>query len=202
MPKRSLRRSMLAHRKSLSPEELRSAGLTIQKTFLDTDNFRRARSIIVYSPVHHEVDTELIVHCALNSGKKVAFPSVVGDELFFCEVKDPSTLKKGTFGIMEPCVIGQVFTPEEADVLIVPGVAFDLKGHRIGYGKGYYDKTLHRLEGHGKLVGLCYDFQLVDEILFEAHDVTMDLIITEKRVVCPLASSITNSYPSDVFSKS
>jgi 5-formyltetrahydrofolate cyclo-ligase len=138
----------------------------------------------------------------LDSGKKIAFPTVVGEELFFCEVKDLSSLKKGKFGIMEPRATGKALMPEEADVLVVPGVAFDLNGHRIGYGKGYYDKTLHRLEGRGKLVGLCYDFQLVDEILAEAHDVKMDLIITEKRVVCPLASSITNSYPSDVALKS
>jgi len=156
----------------------------------------------VYSPINHEVDTDLIVRCALNSGKKIAFPSVVGDQLFFCEVQDLSSLKKGAFGIMEPCATGKIFTPEEADVLVVPGVAFDLNGHRIGYGKGYYDKMLQHLEGHGKLVGLCYDFQLVNEILAEPHDVKMDMIITEKRVVCPLASSITNSYPSDVALKS
>jgi len=202
MPKRNLRRSMLAHRKSLSPEEFRSASLHIQKSFLETDNFRRARSVLVYSPINHEVDTELIVSCALNSGKKIAFPSVVGDELLFCEVQDLTSLKKGTFGILEPCAIGKIFTPEEADVVVVPGVAFDLSGHRIGYGKGYYDKMLQHLESQGKLVGLCYDFQLVDEILAEPHDVKMDMIITEKRVVCPLASSITNSYPPDVALKS
>ena len=188
MPKRTLRRSMLAHRKSLSPEEFRSASLSIQAAFLETDHFKRARSVLVYSPIHYEVDTELIVRSALSSGKKVAFPVVMGHELIFREVRDLSSLEKGAFGILEPCATGRFFDVEDADILVVPGVAFDLNGHRIGYGKGYYDKTIHRLEGHGKLVGLCYDFQLVDEILGEAHDVKMDLIITDKRVVCPLAS--------------
>jgi 5-formyltetrahydrofolate cyclo-ligase len=188
MPKRTLRRSMLAHRKSLSPEEFRSASLHIQKTFLETDNFKRARSVLVYSPIHYEVDTELIVRSALAAGKKVAFPVVIGHELIFREVSDFSSLEKGAFGILEPCVSGRLFDVEDADILVVPGVAFDLNGHRIGYGKGYYDKTIHRLEGHGKLVGLCYDFQLVDEILGESHDVKMDLIITDKRVVCPLTA--------------
>ncbi|MHC1697815.1 MAG: 5-formyltetrahydrofolate cyclo-ligase [Geobacteraceae bacterium] len=188
MPKRTLRRSMLARRKSLSPEEFRSASLCIQKAFLDTDNFKRARSVLVYSPINHEVDTALIVHVALDSGKKVFFPSVDGAELCFCEVQDLASLKEGAFGIMEPCVTGTVCAPEEMDVLVVPGVAFDLKGHRIGYGKGYYDKAVHRLEGYGKLVGICYDFQLVDEIFAEGHDVKMDLIITEKRIVCPETS--------------
>lgn len=188
MPKRSIRRSMLAHRKSLSPEEFRAASLQIQKAFLETDNYARARSIIVYSPIHCEVDTELIVLSALDSGKRVAFPVVLDHELVFREVQDMSALHKGAFGILEPCSDRKLLAPEEADILVLPGIAFDLNGHRIGYGKGYYDRTLHRLEGTGKIIGLCYDFQLVDEIPGEAHDVKMDMIITDKRVVCPVPS--------------
>jgi len=86
---------------------------------------------------------------------------------------------------MEPCSTHRHFELEDADIFVVPGIAFDLQGHRIGYGKGYYDKALHRLEGQGKLVGLCYDFQLVDRIAGEPHDVKMDLILSEKRVVRP-----------------
>jgi 5-formyltetrahydrofolate cyclo-ligase len=188
MPKRTLRRSMLAHRKSLSPEEFRSASLLIQNTLLETENFKRAGSVVVYSPIHYEVDTALIVSSALACSKKVAFPVVVGHKLIFREVSDVSALAKGAFGILEPSATGPLFDVEDADMLIVPGVAFDLNGHRLGFGKGYYDKTIHRLEGHGKLVGLCYDFQLVDEILCESHDIKMDLIITDKRVVCPLGA--------------
>jgi 5-formyltetrahydrofolate cyclo-ligase len=66
---------------------------------------------------------------------------------------------------------------------VVPGVAFDRSGRRIGYGKGYYDKTLHVLEGSGRLVAFCYDFQLFEEIVGEPHDVTMDIIVTETTVV-------------------
>lgn len=179
---------MLAHRKALSPQEFVSASLLVQESFLATENYRRARSIIVYAPINLEVDTGLIVSSALVSGKRVAFPVVAGHELIFREVTDSSLLRKGSFGILEPGVESKPFMLEEADILILPGVAFDLKGHRIGYGKGYYDKTIHSLEGCGKIVGICFDFQLVDEILGESHDVKMDLIITEKRVVCPLTS--------------
>lgn len=188
MPKRSIRRSMLAHRKALSAEEFASASLLVQETFLATENYHRSRSMIVYSPINLEVDTGLIVSSALASGKRVAFPVVAGHELVFREVTDLSQLRKGAFGILEPGEEGRPFMLEEADLLILPGVAFDLKGHRIGYGKGYYDKTIHSLEGSGKIIGICFDFQLVDEILGESHDVKMDLIITEKRVVCPLTA--------------
>jgi len=185
MPKSSIRRTILAHRRSLSEEQFRSASFVIQRSFLETEEFRRARGVVVYASIHKEVDTEEIVRVSLESGKKVAFPAVVHHGLVFREVSELSSLKRGTFGIMEPCSTHRHFELEEADIFVVPGIAFDLQGHRIGYGKGYYDKALHRLEGQGKLVGLCYDFQLVDRIAGEPHDVKMDLILSEKRVVRP-----------------
>jgi 5-formyltetrahydrofolate cyclo-ligase len=176
---------MLARRRSLSEEEFRSASRIIQQAFLETEEYRQAWSVAVYASIHHEVDTGLIVQTALESGKKVAFPAVVEHRLVFRQVKADSSMKSGVFGILEPCTDCRVFPPDEVDVFVLPGIAFDLKGERIGYGKGFYDKTLHRMEGEGRLVGMCYDFQLVDEIVGEPHDVKMDLIITEKRVVRP-----------------
>ena len=90
-------------------------------------------------------------------------------------------LTPGRYGIPDPSGVG--WEPQLADLIVVPGVAFDLSGRRIGYGKGYYDRSLHRLEGSGRLVGFCYDFQLLQEIVGEPHDVTMDIIVTESRVV-------------------
>lgn len=185
MPKSSIRRTMLAQRRSLSEKESRSASLSIQHSFLETEEYHHARGIVVYASIHKEVDTEEIVRAAFVSGKKVAFPAVVHHGLVFREVTEISSMKRGIFGIMEPCATGRNFDLDEADIVVLPGIAFDLNGHRIGYGKGYYDKTLHRLEGNGRLIGLCYDFQLVERIAGEPHDVKMDLIITEKRIVRP-----------------
>jgi 5-formyltetrahydrofolate cyclo-ligase len=176
---------MLDHRRSLSEKESRSASLSIQHSFLETEGYLHSRGIVVYAPIHKEVDTEEIVRAAFESGKKVAFPAVVHHGLVFREVTEISFMKRGAYGIMEPCATGRSFGLDEADIVVLPGIAFDLKGHRIGYGKGYYDKTLHCLEGQGRLVGLCYDFQLVERIAGEPHDVKMDLIITEKRIVRP-----------------
>lgn len=187
MPKRSIRRTMLARRRSLSEEEFRSASRIIQQAFLGTQEYRRARSVAVYSSIHNEVETGLVARTALDSGKYVAYPAVVEHRLVFRQVPADFTMKSGAFGILEPCTDCRVFQPDDIDVYLLPGIAFDIKGERIGYGKGFYDKTLHRIEGQGRLVGLCYDFQLVDEIVGEPHDVKMDLIITEKRVVRPRA---------------
>lgn len=185
MPKRSLRRTMLVHRRSLSEQQFRSASRLIQQAFLATKEFCQARTIAVYASIHNEVDTGLIVQTALETGKQVVFPVVEEHRLLFRQVKADSSMECGAFGILEPCSDCREFLPEQVDTFVLPGIAFDLKGERIGYGKGFYDKTLHRLEGQGRLVGLCYDFQLVEEIVGEPHDVKMDLIITEKRVVRP-----------------
>jgi len=183
MPKSSIRRKMLAHRRSLSEDEFRRASLSIQRLFLETPEYLNARGIVVYSPIYKEVDTEMIIHEALTCGKRVALPAVVHHGLVFREVSEISSLKRGAFGIMEPAGSSRLVQLAEVDIFVLPGVAFDLTGHRVGYGKGYYDRTLHRIEGQGRLVGLCHDFQLLDRIAGEPHDVKMDLIISEKRII-------------------
>lgn len=186
MPKRRVRRSMLNHRRSLTEVQSKTASTLIQKTLLETDEYRRAGVLALYSPIHNEVDTAGVAADALASGKRIAFPVVVGHGLIFREIKELASLKKGSFGILEPCLTCAVFDPEDVDLFILPGIAFDLQGHRIGYGKGYYDKTLHRLEGRGRFVGFCHDFQLIDAIAGEPHDVRVDMIITEKRSIRPI----------------
>ena len=183
MPKKSVRRTMLTHRRSLSANQFRSASILIQDALKATEEYRRARFLALYAPIHNEVDTARIAADALASGKRVVYPAVAGHGLVFREVGELASLHKGAFGILEPCPSCMVVEPEDVDMFILPGVAFDLTGHRIGYGKGYYDKTLHRLEGQGRFVGLCYDFQLIDAIAGESHDVRMDMVVTEKRIV-------------------
>lgn len=176
---------ILARRKALSTTEVRSSGLMIQKAFIASEEFRRARVIGLYAPIHNEVDTTEVFAKALASAKKVLYPAVRGEKLEFRRILAPGMLQKGTFGILEPEASCELHDPSDADFIVIPGIAFDVTGKRIGYGKGYYDKTLHHLEGQGKLVAFCYDFQLVDAIAGEPHDVLMDLLITEKRVICP-----------------
>jgi 5-formyltetrahydrofolate cyclo-ligase len=94
-------------------------------------------------------------------------------------------MHRGAYGILEPDDASEIIDPDRADLIIVPGIAFDMAGKRVGYGKGYYDRVLHHLEGSGRLVGFCYDWQLVKGIAGEPHDVTMDMLITEKRVIRP-----------------
>jgi 5-formyltetrahydrofolate cyclo-ligase len=190
MPKRSLRQLLLAERKALSAAESRSASHLVQRKFTASEEFTGARVLALYAAVHNEVDTTEVMREALASGKVLLYPAVCGGGLVFRRISDPAELRQGAFGIMEPDTTCEALAPQEIDIIVVPGVAFDVSGKRIGYGKGYYDRVLHSLEGEGKLMGFCYDFQLLDEIVGEPHDVKMDLIITEKRVVRPRASNI------------
>jgi len=176
---------MLARRRTLPVTAVRSASGLVQQALIETGEFAEARVVALYAPIHHEVETARALHAALASAKMVLFPAVCPGGLEFRRISNPAALRRGPFGIPEPDAACPVHSPEEADLIVVPGVAFDLGGRRIGYGKGYYDNALHRLEGKGRLVGFCYDFQLVEEIAGEPHDVKMDLIITERRVIRP-----------------
>jgi 5-formyltetrahydrofolate cyclo-ligase len=181
MPKRTLRAATLARRRELTPRQVSSQSLTLQERFLELPEFQRSVMLALYAPIHHEVETAAVAGEALSTGRTLLYPAVEGNDLQFRRVAALSELAPGRYGIPEPK--GESCNPDDADLIVVPGVAFDLFGRRIGYGKGFYDKSLHRLEGRGKLVGFCYDFQLFEEIVGEPHDVTMDLIVTEMRVV-------------------
>jgi 5-formyltetrahydrofolate cyclo-ligase len=183
MLKKSLRQPMLARRRALAETEVRSAGLLAQQALLATREFVEARAVGLYAPVHNEVETAEVMFAALASAKIVLFPAVCSGGLEFRRICDPGMLHKGAFSIPEPDAACPVHSPGEADLILIPGVAFDMCGRRIGYGKGYYDHALHQLEGKGRLVGLCYDFQIVGEIPVEPHDVRMDMIISERRVI-------------------
>jgi 5-formyltetrahydrofolate cyclo-ligase len=176
---------MLGHRRALAPTAVRRASRLVQQAFITTEEFVRAKVVALYAAIQNEVETAQVLQVALAWDKVVLFPVVCSNGLEFRRLNDPAALRKGAFAIPEPDATCPPHSAEEADLIVLPGVAFDLCGRRIGYGKGYYDRALHRLEGDGRLVGFCYDFQLVDEIAEEPHDVKMDMIITESRVVRP-----------------
>jgi 5-formyltetrahydrofolate cyclo-ligase len=184
MPKKSLRKLMLDRRRALSAADRRRNSRLIQEKLISRAEYADAHVVALYSPIHNEVEMEGVVDHALSSGKTVLLPAVSRTGgLLFRELTQTSCMHEGKYGILEPCVSNRVYDPAEADIIVVPGIAFDMKGHRIGYGKGYYDKTLHHLEGQGRIIAVCYDFQLVDVIAGEPHDVKIDLVITEKRIV-------------------
>jgi len=183
MPKQGLRQAILAERRALSVSEVTELSHLVQQAFITTGEFAKARVVAIYAPIHNEVDTSEVMNTALMSAKVLLFPAVCHNGLELRRISVPGELHKGAFGIPEPAAECPVHSPGGADLIVIPGIAFDICGIRIGYGKGYYDRTLHHLEGKGKLVGFCYDFQLLERIAGEPHDVRMDMIITERRII-------------------
>ena len=136
-----------------------------------------AHTILLYSALPDEVPTQMLIDELVLQGKKVLLPRVVSDtDMELRLYTGQSDLHKGAFGIMEP--VGEVFTHyERIDVGIMPGMAFDAEGHRLGRGKGYYDRFLSRVPYLYK-IGLCYSWQLLDHVPSEEHDILMDEVLT------------------------
>lgn len=180
MPKKSLRGTMLARRKHLAAEICLSHSLRIQQRVVMLPAFKTAGVVALYSPILNEVFTEEIFHEALRQGKIVAYPRVCGERLDFVTVRSPNELAPGTFGVLEPTGT-ELIRSEVLDLVLVPGVAFDRDGNRLGYGKGFYDRVLCGTGRPALTIGLCFEMQLVDSLPIEDHDENLDLLITEEN---------------------
>ena len=183
MPKAGLRRTLLRCRSEMDQAAWQSASSLAQQRLMSLEAFSRATCIALYAPIRNEIDTALLFEEARRTGKRVLYPRVYGEEMRFYEVTDATCLEQGAFGILEPCIVGEGCSPDTADLVVVPGVAFDGTGHRIGFGKGYYDRCLSQLDRHPVLVGLCHDFQLLEQVPSEGHDIRMQYIVTDQRTI-------------------
>lgn len=182
MPKRPIREKVLRERRHCSAETSLHLSLLIQERFLDSDVYRQARCIGLYNPVLNEVQTELVARRCLADAKRLAYPRVDGSEMRFVEAGGPGELVPGRFGILEPTGT-RVLSLSELDLLVIPGVAFDLAGHRLGYGKGYYDRALAACRPELERIGFAYEFQLVDQLPVAAHDRRLTGLVTEQRIL-------------------
>ena len=183
--KLELRATASVRRESFSPSDLALWNRAIQETALRFGPYLIAQSVALYSPVRNEVATERIRDHALRAGKKVFYPKLSrGYGLALVRVESATEFGPGRHGILEP--FGDTLLGEqerEELVVFVPGLAFDLRGNRLGRGGGWYDRVLEIL-GKGPLfVGLAYEFQVVRELPAETWDQRVHTIITERRVV-------------------
>lgn len=174
---------MLQLRSNLSYDVWQTASHAAQKQLVRLKQFSDAGCIALYMPIRNEVDTRLALDTCLQKGQKVLLPRVSGKDLLFCNVENLEQLTKGCYGISEPCTICQIVPLSTADLVVVPGVAFDRQGHRIGFGQGFYDRCLAGVSKKATLVGLCHDFQIVEQIQAEQHDINMDLLVSEHQVI-------------------
>ncbi len=174
MDKQTLRRKYLEIRKSISNKELKSN--IIFNKIINTKEYRDAHTIAMYKSLKSEVNTDKLIDYAIANNKVVLIPKVEKDNLVFYKIDKQTKLIKSNFGVLEP-VNSQIITKENIDLIIVPGVCFDQKGNRLGFGKGYYDRFLNDMKTIK--IGICYKEQLSDNIPTNNNDIKMDLIITD-----------------------
>jgi 5-formyltetrahydrofolate cyclo-ligase len=160
--------------------------------FIAHPAYRQGQTVMWYSHCRSEVRTQLALLRELATGKRIVIPYCTKDELGHNKLglwwlEDFAELVPGMWGILEPPQqrwgeLGKEITPEQLDLLMVPGVAFDRNGGRLGNGAGYYDRLLKCVRADAVLMGVCYESQLVGQVAMEVHDVAMDIVITEEAL--------------------
>lgn len=175
MNKKELRDAIRAKKRAMTPEEIEERSAQLGELMAQSPAYREADTIYGYLPYNQEVRTVPMLERALREGKRVAVPKVYGEEMRFIYLTDLTKVAKGYSGIPEPVEDGPVAGDVHALVLM-PGLAFDPQGHRIGYGGGFYDKFLAREPEHPTLA-LCYDFQMLPELETEEFDIPVDTVL-------------------------
>ena len=174
MNKNEIRKAVLKRRNETVEKKKKSDNIC--RKVINSAEYKRAEVVACYLPIGSEVITSLLINDALLSGKKIALPKTEGENMRFFEYKEGSVLKEGNFGVFEPVDTSEI-SPADIDLFIVPGVAFDKEGNRIGYGKGYYDKYMK--DTCKTKIGLAFKTQMVDHIKSEQNDIKMDKVVTE-----------------------
>ena len=175
MDKTQLRKQIREKKRAMTPEEIEQASARLAGLFLASDQYRQAKTIYGYLPYNQEVRTVPMLQKALNDGKRVAVPKVYGDEMKFIYLDDLAKVSDGYAGIPEP-IADEPVADDPTALVLMPGLAFDPEGHRIGYGGGFYDRFLAAEPNHPTLA-LCYAFQVLPKLETEAFDIPVDRVL-------------------------
>lgn len=177
-----LRKKYINIRNELSKEEVIKRSIAITNHILNWDKFLVSYSIMIYASFKNEVETSFLAVEILKQGKKLIYPKTIRDKfnLIPCIVNKIDDLSEGEYGILEPKSF-EVIDKRDIDLIFIPGVAFDKNGYRLGYGAGYYDRFLKDFKG--VKAGICYDFQIVNDVYKDEHDIKMDYLICEEGIL-------------------
>ncbi len=182
MIKSDIRKSFKEFRNKMSAEDVSRLSFSAAKRFISSDIYKNAKTIMLYWPLGNETDTRTILEQIFKDGKTAVLPvtNPNTDDIIPVIMHENAEMKTGAYRITEPKNAPTV-NKEDIDVIIVPGIAFDLTGARIGFGKGCYDRFLK--DTKAKKVGYCYACQITDKIMSDEFDICMDYLITDKELV-------------------
>lgn len=177
MTKQEIRQNIKIKRVQMSEDSHREMSSKVLTKLFSLEEYVASNTMYVYVDTQGEVGTKNLILQAFDQGKEVAVPKIEDGVMNFYEISSLDDLAPGYFGILEPEVKRIPRTP---DIVIVPGVAFSKSKERLGYGGGFYDRFL---KDNVTKVALAFEFQILDELPVEEHDIKMDMIITEKRII-------------------
>lgn len=180
--KAALRADARARRDSLSPEERTEKSALITERLLGLHELMVARSVMLFWSFGSEVETQGVMERLIAMGKELALPRVEGREIVPVAYKPGDPLREAWFGAKEPLGT-RVLAPTEIDVVVTPGLVFDRAGHRIGYGRGFYDRFLRRVRPDAFKVAVAFQEQLRDEVPARSDDVPVDAIVTDSGTI-------------------
>ena len=175
MDKKELRATIRQQKRAMTEEEIVTKSRQVCQLLMDHDLYKNAKTFYGYLPYNQEVRTTPLLEQAIRDGKRVAVPKCYGDEMKFIYMDDLTKAEPGYANIPEPIEDGPIADDPTALVLM-PGLAFDPEGHRVGYGGGFYDKFLAQEPDH-PTVALCYDFQMMPHLETEEYDIPVDLVL-------------------------
>lgn len=177
--KRALRREMKSRRLAMPAEERERRSEAAASVLRESSYWHDARSLGLFRSMGAEIETAGLIRDAWRAGRRVALPVApgLGQPLIFRWVTDATALVESRYGAMEPAASAPVARVDELDLLVVPGLAFDVRGARLGYGGGYYDRTL---VGAGPAVMYAFACQRVESVPEEPHDQRVTAVVTEE----------------------
>lgn len=184
--KRTIRKEILKKRDDISPDIKAVKDALIKERLLNLPEFITAKTVFFYASFRSEVETLNMIEESLKIGKRIVLPKVDKERhrLMLYEIKDISELSPGYMEIPEPFLPDErLVNLDDIDLIIIPGASFDYSGNRLGYGGGYYDILLSERKEEVPIIALAYEEQLVDSIPSKMHDVKVDIIVTDKRVI-------------------
>lgn len=181
LTKSDLRSHIRQKRKVLDEDHLKERSVRITDNLFSIKEIIDKNSFMIYSDFDNEVMTCYISQRLSDMSKAVFMPVVKGEDIHIYPLTDD--MKVNQFGIKEPECTGICAKPSDIDVYIIPGICFDKKGGRIGFGRGYYDRLLADARRDAVKVAIAFEFQLVDDAFSEDHDIMMDYIITENKII-------------------
>lgn len=182
MDKKSIRKKILDIRENIKEDTKSELDKLIFNYLINNEIYKNAKRIFIYVSYKNEVDTKNIIRYSLSEKKQIYVPKTFKEEksMKAININSLDELIVDNYSILEPKVVDKNHKEVEFDLIIMPAVSFDKKGNRIGYGAGYYDRYISKLDYDIIKIGLAYDFQIVHNIDSEEHDVKVDYIITNK----------------------